>query len=135
MKRNNNKISHIRPGQKGNFRRKTKSLLIATQNSPIRTNYVNAKIDNTQQKSKCRLCGDRDENKNHIISECNKLTQREYKTRHDWMGNVTHEELCKKLKFDPTIKCMCINQNPSRKIRWIKFSRIFRNKRITLSRP
>ena len=30
-----------------------------------------------------RLCGDRDETSNHIISEYSKLTKREYKTRHD----------------------------------------------------
>ena len=30
--------------------------------------------------------------------------QKEYKTRHDWMGKVIHKELCKKLKFDHTNK-------------------------------
>ena len=28
--------------------------------------------------------------------------QKEYKTRHDWVGNVIHWELCKKFKFDHT---------------------------------
>ena len=58
----------------------------------------------TQQKSKCRLCGDRDETANPIISEYSKLAQREYKTRHNWMGKVINWELCKKLKFDHTNK-------------------------------
>ena len=26
----------------------------------------------------------------------------EYKTRHDWVGNVIHWEMCKKFKFDHT---------------------------------
>ena len=69
--------------RKGNFKRETESLLIAAQDSAIRTNHIKARIDNTQQNSKCRLCGDRDETINHIISECSKLAQREYKTRHD----------------------------------------------------
>ena len=43
-----------------------------------------------QQNSKCGLCGDGDETINHIISECNKLAQKEYKTRHDWVGKVIH---------------------------------------------
>ena len=51
------------------------------------------------QSSKCRLCGDRDEMINHIISESSKLAQKEYKTRHDWVGKVIHWEMCKKLKF------------------------------------
>ena len=31
------------------------------------------------------ICGDRDKTTNHIISECSKLAQKEYKTRHDWV--------------------------------------------------
>ena len=57
------------------------------------------RIDKTQQNSRCRLCSDRDETINHIISECSKLSQKEYKTRHDWVGKVIHWELCKMLKF------------------------------------
>ncbi len=61
----------------------------------MRTNHIKAKIDKMQQKSKCRLCGDRDDMINHIISECSKLAQKEYK-RHDWVGEVIHREMCKK---------------------------------------
>ena len=81
------------------------------------------KIDKTQQNSRCRLCGDRDETVNHIISECSKLEQKEYKTRHDWVGKVIHWELCKKLKFDHTNKWYIHNsesvlENETRKPRW-----------------
>ena len=67
-------------------------------------NYVKAKIDKTQQNSRCRLCGAKDETANHIISECSKLVQKEYKTRHDWMRKVIHWELYKKFRFDHTEK-------------------------------
>ena len=77
---------------------------MVAQNNAIRTNYVNAIIDKTQQKNRCRLCGDRDEMIDHIISACNELVQREYKTRHDWVGKVIHLEFCKKFKFDHTNK-------------------------------
>ena len=40
--------------RKGNFKRETQSLLMATQNSTIRTNHIKARIDKTQQNSKCR---------------------------------------------------------------------------------
>ena len=60
-----------------------------------RTNHIKARIDKTQQNSKCRLCGDRDETINYIISECSKLVQKEYKTRHDWVGKVIHWERSK----------------------------------------
>ena len=80
----------------------TETLLIAAQNNAIRTNHIKARIDKTWQNSKCRLCGDRDESINYIISECSKLAQKEYKTIHDWVVKVIHRELCKKLKFDHT---------------------------------
>ena len=69
--------------RKRNFKREIGSLLMAAQDSALRTNHIKARIDKTQQNSKCRLCGDRDETLNHIISECSKLAQREYKARHD----------------------------------------------------
>ena len=40
--------------RKGHLKRETESLLIAEQNKAIKTNYVKAKIDKTQQNSKCR---------------------------------------------------------------------------------
>ena len=66
-------------------------------------NYIKAKIGKTRQNYKCRLFGDKDEVINPI-SECSKLAQKEYKSRHDWMGRVTHKELCKKIKFVATTK-------------------------------
>ena len=76
---------------------------MAAQSNIIKTNYIKVKIDNMQLNSKCRLYGERDEMINHI-SECSKLVQKEYKTRHDWVEKVIHWELCKKLNFDLTIK-------------------------------
>ena len=66
----------------------------------------------TAQSSKCRLCGDRDETINHIIRECSKLAQREYKARHDWVGKVIHWEMCEKFKFDHTNKWYMHNPAP-----------------------
>ena len=63
--------------RKGNLKRETESLLIAAQDNAIRTNHIKARIDKTQQNSKCRLCGDRNETIHHIISECSKLAQKE----------------------------------------------------------
>ena len=93
FKRLINNISHDKTRtwlSKSNLKRETESLLIAAQNNAIRTNHIKARIDKTQQNSKCRLCSDRDETINHIISECSKLAQSEYKARHDWVGKVIH---------------------------------------------
>ena len=107
FKRLINTISHEKTWtwlRKGNLKRETESLLIAAQDNTIRTNHIKARIDKTQQNSNCRLCGDRDETINHIISKCRKLAQKEYKARHDWVGKVIHREMCKKCKFDHTNK-------------------------------
>ena len=114
FKRLINNISHDKTWmwlRKGNFKREIESLLIAAQNNAIRTNHIKSRIDKTQQNSKCRLCGDRDETINHIISECSKLAQ-EYKTRHDWVGKVIHWEMCMKFKFDHTNKWYMHNPAP-----------------------
>ena len=62
--------------------------------------------------SKCRQCGDRDETINHIISECSKIAEKEYKARLEWVGKVIHWEMCKKLKFDHTNKWYMHNLAP-----------------------
>ena len=115
FKRLINNILHVKTWtwlRKGNFKRETESLLIAAQDNAIRTNHIKARIDKTQQNSKCRLCGDSDETINHIISECRKLAEREYKVRHDWVGKVIHWEMCKKFKFDHTNKWYMHNPAP-----------------------
>ena len=109
--------------RKRNLKRENESLLITAQSNAIRINYMKARIDKTHQKSKCRLYSDRDETINHIISKCSKLTQKEYKTRHDWVGKVIHRELCKKFKFDHTNKWYMHNptfvlENDTHKLLW-----------------
>ena len=109
--------------RKGNLKREKESLLLARKNNAIRTNQIKARIDRTQQNSKCRLCGVRDETINHIISECSKLGQKEYKTRNDWVGKVIHWEMCKTFKFYHTNKWYMHNlapvlENDTHKLLW-----------------
>ena len=111
------------PADTGKKNPQTKSLLIAAQDNAIRTNHIKARIDKTQQNSKCRLCGDRDETINHIISECSKLAQKEYKARQDWVGKVIHWEMCRKFQFDHTNKWYMHNpehvlENDTHKLLW-----------------
>ena len=67
-----------------------------------------------QQKSWCRLCGDRDETINHIINECSKLPQKEYQTKYDWVW----KELFKNFNLTIRTNGMCTTQNPPEKILW-----------------
>ena len=121
-----NNISHQKTWtwlRKGNLKRETESFLVAAQDNAIRTNHIKARTDKTQQNSKCRLCSDRDETINHIISECSKLAQKEYKARHDWVGKVIHWEMCRKFQIDHTKKWYMHNpapvlENDSHKLLW-----------------
>ena len=76
-----------RPGRsrKENFKRETDSLLIVAQNNTITTNFIEAKTDYTKENSKSKLCGERDEMDNQVISECSEQSQRNYKTRYGWV--------------------------------------------------
>ena len=110
--------------RKGNLKRETESLLIAAQNNTISTKHIKTRIDKTQQNSRRRLCDDRDETINHIISKCSKLARKEFKTRHDWVDKVIHWELRRKFEFDYTNKwCMhkpiFVLENETRKLHWV----------------
>ena len=72
----------------------TESLIFAAQEQAIRTNVIKGKIDKSQEQTKCRMCSKADETINHIVSECAKLAQREYKRRHDWVGRRIHWGTC-----------------------------------------
>ena len=65
----------------------------------------------------------KDKSIHHIVSECRKLEQKNYKTKHDWVGKVIHWELRKRLKFDHTTKCYMhkpefVLGNQAREIFW-----------------
>ena len=55
-------------------------------NNNNRTNQIKAKIDRTQEDCLCRMCKQADETVNHLLSECSKMAQREFKRRHDWLS-------------------------------------------------
>ena len=100
--------------RKRNPKSETESLLITAQNNAIRTNHFKARIDKTQQNSRSRSCGDRDETINKIKKkECSKFAQKDYKTRHGLVSKVIHWDSCKKLKFEDTNKWyMDVRESP-----------------------
>ena len=82
--------------KKKSLKRTTEGLIMAGQKQAIRTNNTKAKIDKTQENSKCRMCGKAEQRVNHVLSECSKLAQKEYKRRHDWFGTKIQWEICRK---------------------------------------
>ena len=90
----------------------TESLLIAAQNNAIRTNQIKVRTDKTQHNSKCRLCGDGDKTINHIITQCSKFTQKEYKSRYD-CGTRSSTRCAKNLNLTKRTNDICTTQHVS----------------------
>ena len=86
--------------RKGSLKRSIEAFIMATQEQAIRTNNIKARIDKTQENSECRIHGKAEESVNHVLSECSKLAQKEYKRQHDWFGMKIHREICRKYRIE-----------------------------------
>ena len=61
------------------FEDRNETFLCATQEQAIKTNYIKHHIDKTNENPLCRLCGEKGESVQHLVSGCEKLAQKEYK--------------------------------------------------------
>ena len=48
----------------------------------------------------CRMCDESGGTVQHIICECKKLAQREYKRRHDTVAKLVHWKFCEKYNLE-----------------------------------
>ena len=76
------------------------ALICSAQELSIWINYIKYNIDKTAESALCRMCGTRNETIPHIVSECGKLAQKEYKRRHDSVGRYVHWQFYEKLGFN-----------------------------------
>ena len=89
----------------GDLKRETEGTILAAQEQALRTRSIQRRIEHRiEVDPKCRLCGQKDETINHIISECSKLAQKEYKRRHDKVAKAVHWTICKKYDLQATGK-------------------------------
>ena len=68
---------------------------MASQEQALRTNTIKTKIDKTSSNSKCRLCNEKEETVDHLVSSCSKIAQTDYKERHDKVARMLYWNLCK----------------------------------------
>ena len=76
--------------RKSDLKIMTEALICAAQEQVIRTNYIKYNIDKTADSPTCRSCNERGETVSHIVSECKKLAQTDYKRRHDNVAKMIH---------------------------------------------
>ena len=74
----------------------TEATICAAQEQALRTNYTKNKIDKTSENPLRRMCDERGETVQHMICECKKLAQSEYKKTHDTDAKLVHWKLCEK---------------------------------------
>ena len=72
----------------------TEGFIIAAQDQILNTNFMKV-IHKTRSRAKCRMCAEKNETVFHIVSECSKLAQKQYKHRHDTVCKHVHWLLCK----------------------------------------
>ena len=80
---------------RGDLKVGTEALLCAAQVHAVRTNYMRYQVDKTSENPLCRLCGKKGESAQRITSGCEKLTQKEFKRRHDNVAKKVHWDICK----------------------------------------
>ena len=73
---------------------------VVPQEQSIQTNYIKYNINKSGKSTLCRICCTRNETISHIVSECGKLAQKNYKLRHDSVGRYVHWQFCEKLGFN-----------------------------------
>ena len=87
--------------KKGHLTKETESTIIAAQDHALCTRIMRKMVYGENVDSACRVCGSADETLAHIVAECQKLAQKEYKqVRHDNVAKVIHWKLCEKWGFE-----------------------------------
>ena len=76
--------------RKSDLKVETEALIFAAEEQALRTNYVKFNIDKSVDSPLCRMCNQKGETINHILSECKMLAQKECKRRHDNIARLVH---------------------------------------------
>ena len=80
--------------KKGYLKRETESTIVVAQGRVLRTRNLRNVVYGKNVQSICRVCGAADETVAHIVSDCSKLVQKEYKqVRHDNVAKMLHWKL------------------------------------------
>ena len=77
---------------------------MTAQDQALPSRSQKVKIMKEQGTSKCRMCGSSEESVMHILSECEKLAQTEYRKRHDKVAIIIPWELCSLYGFERSEK-------------------------------
>ena len=87
--------------KKDYLKKETEGSIVAGQDQAQCTRNLRNMVYGENVQSICRVCGDADETVSHIISECSKLAQKEYKqVKHDNVAKMLRWQICEKWGFN-----------------------------------
>ena len=75
-------------------KRSTEALICSALEQALRTDYIRFRNDRTIETPLCRMCRSLQETVAHVVRECGKLAQTEYKGKHDNVARYVHWQLC-----------------------------------------
>ena len=78
---------------KGDLKKEAEGLITATQDQALTTNVIKTSIEKQDVSPLCRLSGDKDATRNHLICECSKM---DYPQRHNNVAKIIHRDISKK---------------------------------------
>ena len=109
--------------KQGWLKKETEGLLTAAQDQALPTRWRKTFIEGRQTNSECRMCGNQQETVMHILSECSKLAQNEFKKRHDKVATILHWALCKQHQLEHSEnwydhRAPSVHENDQVKILW-----------------
>lgn len=65
--------------REGTLKKETEGMIMAAQDQALRTDVIKSCIDKQGVSPICRICGKREETIAHLVAECGKLAQKQYK--------------------------------------------------------
>ena len=78
----------------GKLKKETEGMILAAQDQALHTRHRKIRIEKQSGDPKCRLCDECEETVMHVLTECKKIAQTEYKKWHDKVATWTHWRLC-----------------------------------------
>ena len=78
----------------------TEGFILAVQDQSLFTRNYQANILRNGASDKCRFCDNYTETVDHLVSGCPVLAPKEYKNRHNRVGQNVHLKICKSYKME-----------------------------------
>lgn len=125
--------------KKGNLYGETVGFMMAIQDRVIKTKNYRKYILKENIDDRCRKCGSKSENIEHIINGCESIAQMDYTKRHDNVAKIVHQSLAKRFNLTtsgiPYYKYEPANvlENENYKMYWDREIRT--DKRMKANRP